>query len=132
MAAISSFYNLWPKQAEAQWKLQGVMYMPNSRTGQNMPYKVSLLYDVEKNAERLDILGKAADIKQPWLIAHGDKDTSVLLSHAEELHRAQPNAKLVVFEGADHVFNSTHPYLENALPAMLLKFCDATIAFLGK
>jgi pimeloyl-ACP methyl ester carboxylesterase len=132
MAAISSFYNLWPKQAEAQWKLQGVMYMPNSRTGQNMPYKVSLLYDVEKNAERLNIQGKAADIKQPWLIVHGNKDTSVPLSHAEELHKAQPNAEFVVIEGADHVFNATHPYLENTLPAMLLQFCDATIAFLGK
>jgi pimeloyl-ACP methyl ester carboxylesterase len=130
MAAISSFYNLWPKQAEQQWKLQGVMYMRNSRTGQNMPYKVSLLQDLEKNPDRLDIIAKAAQIKQPWLIVHGDGDTSVPLSHAEELHTAQPHAKLVVVKGADHVFNASHPYLANELPATLLQFCDVSIEFL--
>lgn len=130
MAAISSFYNLWPKQAEAQWKLQGVMYMRNSRTGQNMPYKVSLLQDVEKNPERLNIPLKAATIKQPWLIVHGDEDTSVPLNHAEELQAAQPSAKLVVIKGADHVFNASHPYLPAELPATLLQFCDVSIEFL--
>lgn len=130
MAAISSFHNLWPKQAEQQWRLQGVMYMPNSRTGQNMPYKVSLLNDLEQNAERLDIAAKAAKITQPWLIIHGDGDTSVPLSHAEELSKAQPNAGFVVIEGADHVFNATHPYLHETLPATLLQFCDLSIEFL--
>jgi pimeloyl-ACP methyl ester carboxylesterase len=130
MAAISSFYNLWPKQAEAQWKLQGVMYIVNSRTKQNMPYKVSLLNDLEKNPERLDIQLKAAAIKQPWLIVHGDEDTSVPLSHAEELHAAQPAAQLAVIKGADHVFNATHPYLQQELPATLLQFCNICIEFL--
>ena len=132
MAAISSFYNLWPKQAEAQWKLQGVMYMLNSRTGQNMPYKASMLYDLEKNPDRLDIAAKAAQITQPWLIIHGDKDTSVPLSHAELLHTAQPNAQLQVIEGADHVFNAVHPYLQDALPTHLLMFCDTAVGFFNK
>ena len=132
MAAISSFHNLWPKQAEEQWKLQGVMYLPNSRTGQNMPYKVSLLNDLENNPERLDIAAKAATINQPWLIVHGDGDTSVPLSHAEDLHKAQPNAGLTVIKGADHVFNATHPYLPGTLPATLLQFCNASIEFLLK
>ncbi|WP_374949986.1 alpha/beta hydrolase [Mucilaginibacter sp.] len=132
MAAISSFYNLWPKQAEAQWKLQGVMYMPNARTKQNMPYKVSLLYDLERNADRLDIQQKAMQISQPWLIVHGAEDTSVPLSHAEQLHQAQPNAVLKVIAGADHVFNATHPYGKTILPDTLLQFCDAAIDFLKK
>jgi pimeloyl-ACP methyl ester carboxylesterase len=132
MAAISSFHNLWPKTAEAQWKLQGVMYMPNARTGQNMPYKASLLYDLEKNAERLDIIGKASQITQPWLIVHGDQDTSVPLSHGEEIAAAQPNAEFVVIPGADHVFGATHPYLDDILPSALVEFCDVTIGFLKK
>lgn len=132
MAAISSFNNLWPKQAEEQWKLQGVMYLPNAHTGQNMPYKVSMLNDLKQNPERLDITGKAAKISQPWLILHGDGDTSVPLSHAEELHRAQPAAGYLVIEGADHVFNATHSYLPDTLPATLLQFCDTSIEFLTK
>jgi pimeloyl-ACP methyl ester carboxylesterase len=132
MASISSFYNLWPKQAEEQWKLQGVMYLKNARTGQDMPYKATLLYDLEENPARLNIQNKAAQITQPWLIVHGDKDTSVRLSHAEELLKANPKAELVVIPGADHTFNATHPYLANMLPAMLLQFCDTSIEFLTK
>jgi pimeloyl-ACP methyl ester carboxylesterase len=37
MASISGFRNLWQKQAETQWRLQGIMYMLNSRTNQQMP-----------------------------------------------------------------------------------------------
>ncbi|MFA6087818.1 alpha/beta hydrolase family protein [Mucilaginibacter sp.] len=132
MASISSFYNLWPKQAEAQWRLQGIMYMPNKRTGQNMPLKATILDDLEKNPDRLNILTKAADVKQPWLIVHGDDDTSVPLSHAQELHNAQPHSELIVIPGGDHTFGGAHPYPENTLPVMLLQFCDAAIAFLRK
>jgi len=129
MAAISSFYNLWPKEAEDQWKLQGVMYMKNSRTGQDMPYRVTLLEDVEKHPARLDIKRKAGEIIQPWLIVHGDQDTSVPISHARELHTEHPDADYLVIGGADHVFNAVHPYLNKQLPEALLTFCEASNAF---
>lgn len=132
MAAISSFYNLWPKQAEAQWRLQGIMYMPNARTGQNMPYKISLLQDLEKNPDRLNIPHKASQITQPWVIIHGDNDTSVPLSHADELHQANPSAEVLIIRDADHVFNAIHPYLADTLPATLLQFCNAAIEFFNK
>jgi pimeloyl-ACP methyl ester carboxylesterase len=132
MAAISSFHNLWPKQAEQQWRLQGVMYMKNSRTGQNMPYKSSLLKDLDDNVARLDIPLKAAAIKQPWLIIHGDADTSVPLSHAEQLHAAQPGAEFLVIPGADHTFNASQPYELPELPVQLLAFCNAAISFFNK
>jgi pimeloyl-ACP methyl ester carboxylesterase len=132
MAAISSFHNLWPKQAEQQWRLQGVMYMRNARTGQNMPYKSSLLEDLDTNAARLDIPLKASEIKQPWLIIHGDADSSVPLAHAEQLHAAQPNAEYLVIHGADHTFNASHPYQSATVPAQLLTLCDAVIGFFKK
>ncbi|MEB0262851.1 MULTISPECIES: alpha/beta fold hydrolase [unclassified Mucilaginibacter] len=129
MAAISSFHNLWPKEAEKQWRLQGIMYMKNSRTGQNMPYKSSLLKDLDDNPVRLDIPLRASEITQPWLIIHGDADTSVPLSHAELLHVAQPLAGLLVIPTADHVFNASEPYQPTELPTQLLAFCDAAINF---
>jgi pimeloyl-ACP methyl ester carboxylesterase len=132
MAAISNFHNLWPKEAEKQWRLQGVMYLKNSRTGQNMPYKSSLLQDLDLNSVRLDIPLKASEIKQPWLVIHGDADTSVPLSHAEQLHEAQPNADFLVIPGADHTFNASHPYQLPNLPAQLLACCDAAIEFFKK
>jgi uncharacterized protein len=129
MASISSFRNLWPKNVEEQWRLSGIIYMPNKRTGQEMPLKSSLLIDLDKHPARLDILAKAAQIKQPWLIVHGDADATVPLSHAEELKGAQPNAAFMVIPGADHTFGASHPYTGDTLPAPLLEFCNAAMAF---
>jgi pimeloyl-ACP methyl ester carboxylesterase len=129
MAAICSFHNLWPKEAEQQWRLQGVMYMKNARTGQNMPYKSSLLRDLDEHADRLDILLKASQIKQPWLIIHGDADKSVPLAHGEMLHTAQPPAEFLSVPGADHTFNVSHPHTSSELSPELLLFCDAALSF---
>jgi len=129
MASISGFRNLWSKEAEEQWRLQGMMYVLNSRTGQQMPIKSSLLNDLDGNPGRLDILAKAASITQPWLIMHGDEDTTVPLAHAEDLKAAQPNAKLIVVHGADHTFGGTHPYSATTLPPVLEEFCEQAVNF---
>jgi pimeloyl-ACP methyl ester carboxylesterase len=129
MASISSFRNLWPKEAEAQWKIQGIMYIHNARTGQQMPLKSGLLGDLEAHPSRLNIIDKAAAIQQPWLIIHGDADTSVPVAHAEELKAAQPNAELLIIPKADHTFGSSHPYGKETLPAPLQEFCRKAIGF---
>ena len=130
MASISSFNNLWPKELEEQWRLQGITYMLNTRTNQQMPLKVGLLNDLYKNPGRLDILAKAIEIKQPWLIVHGSADIPVPVSQAEQLKAAQPNAELVIIPGADHTFGAIHPYVENTLPPDLLEFCGSAVNFL--
>jgi uncharacterized protein len=132
MASISGFRNLWDKELEQQWRLQGMVYMLNKRTGQQLPLKVSLLNDLDKNPARLDIIAKAKEIKQPWLIIHGDADPTVPLIHAEELKIAQPNAEFLVIAGGDHTFGASQPYLENSLPAPLLEFCRQVVAFLKR
>src|SRR6202012_1606024 len=129
MASISSFRNLWPREAEEQWKIQGIMYNHNSRTNQQMPLKSTLLDDLDAHPTRLNITEKAAAIKQPWLIVHGDADTSVPVSHAEELKSAQPNAELIIIPNADHTFNSKHPYDQDTLPAALEEFCQMAMEF---
>jgi len=130
MASISDFGNLWPKEAEQQWKLSGIMYMANKRTGQEMPLKSTMLDDLRNNPGRLDILAKAAHIKQPWLIVHGDEDTTVPLAHAKELHKANKHAKLIVIKGGDHTFSATQPYPKDTLSKELHEFCDLAINFL--
>ncbi|HVW94567.1 MAG TPA: alpha/beta fold hydrolase [Mucilaginibacter sp.] len=130
MASISGFRNLWPKEIEPQWRLSGITYMLNKRTGQQMPLKVSLLEDLDKNPKRLDIPAHAARLKQPWLIVHGDEDTTVPLAHAEQLRAAAHSAKLKVIKGADHVFGATQPYTADSLPPALLEFCKLSVDFL--
>ena len=132
MAAISSFHNLWSAKIEEQWRLQGITYVLNKRTGQELPLKVSLLQDLDKNPGRLDIIAKAKEVKQPWLIVHGDADPTVPLQCAGDLKAAQPNAELLVIPGADHTFGSSQPYTESFLPPALHDFCRASVIFLKK
>jgi len=129
-ASISGFRKLWPHEAEKQWRIQGLRYIENARTGQQMPLKVSLLNDLDHHTGKLNVTGKAEQVTQPWLITHGDDDKSVPVKHAEELKAAQPNAQLMVFHGADHVYGASHPYLSEALPEHLALFCDESVRFL--
>ncbi len=132
MASISDFGNLWPKEVEEQWKLSGILYMPNMRTGQEMPLKATLLNDLERNSARLDILAKASEIEQPWLIVHGSEDKTVPFEGAKQLNKAAKNAVLSIIPKADHTFNAVHPYAKKILPKQLHEFCDEAIEFLKK
>jgi pimeloyl-ACP methyl ester carboxylesterase len=129
LASISDFHNLWPKEIEKQWHLMGITYMMNKRTGQQMPLKVSMLNDLDKHPARLDILAKAAQVKQPWLIVHGDEDPTVPLSHAEELKEAQPHAEFLIIPDGDHTFGASQPYVEHTLPPLLHEFCRQAVVF---
>jgi uncharacterized protein len=129
MASVSGFNHLWPQEVEEQWKLQGVLYIPNFRTGQEMPLKYTLLKDLQKNSTRLDIPARAAEIKQPWLIVHGSEDKTVAFESAQKLGKSNSNAVLTIIPTADHTFGATHPYDKKTLPKPLHEFCDEVIEF---
>ncbi|WP_407428115.1 alpha/beta hydrolase family protein [Arcticibacter sp.] len=129
-ASISNFRGLWNVDYESYWKKEGVIYMSNSRTNQQMPLYLDVLTDLEENAEKLDLLEAARSLKQPWLIIHGDADTIVTVEQAQLLKRQHPTSYLMVLENADHVFNARHPWLEDFLPEALKQACDSTISFI--
>lgn len=131
MASIDGFDHLWPKSEEQQWKIQGIRYIFNTRTGQQMPLKATLLDDLERHPARLNIMANAATVNQPWLIAHGDADTTVPVKRAHELKGAQPKAELFIIHKADHVFNSSHPYPHKILPPALAQLCEKINNFLA-
>lgn len=130
MASVSNFRNLWPSEIEAQWRLQGITYMTDRRTGREFPLKINALEDLDRYPGRLDILSHAAQVKQPWLIVHGEEDPTVPVICAEQLKAANAGAELYLVAGANHTFNSGNPYTESILPPALLTFADAAIAFL--
>lgn len=129
-ASISSFRNLWTPAQEKTWKENKVLYFANTRTNQQMPIYSTLLEDLDKNYEMLDILASAKQLSQPWLIIHGDEDPAVHYSHAQELHEKQTNSKLMLIPHGDHVFGARHPWESAILPELLKCVCDATISFM--
>jgi pimeloyl-ACP methyl ester carboxylesterase len=131
-AAISSVER-WSPQEVAEWREKGVKEIVNTRTGQRLPLYTDVLDDVERNATgSLDILGAAARLRIPWLIAHGTADESVSHLESEALSAACPlsTTRLLAIEGAGHTFGAGHPWNPQThdTPALRRVF-DLTLAW---
>ncbi|OBQ56951.1 alpha/beta hydrolase [Tamlana sp. s12] len=122
LAGVSDYANRYPISGDAeQWKKDGVKYVVNGRTKQQMPHFYQFYEDFTKHKERLNIKRAVSNLNQPFLIIHGDKDTSVLIEEAENLHKWNPKSTFKIVEGADHVFGASHPWKHDTLPEHLKK-----------
>jgi dienelactone hydrolase len=110
-AAIAGIPGRWTLPQVAAWRRGEDVEIENARTKQMMPIAPSYWEDVERNRESLDIAAAAGRICVPWLIVHGDADTSVVVDEAHQLFDASgEEAQLLIVEGADHTFGAKHPY----------------------
>lgn len=128
-AAISSIEKRFPKGFElTRWKNEGVRYVRNGRTHQEMPQLYRLYEDFVANAERLNIQLACEKMTIPALIIHGEKDSSVTLSEGESLCHWL-NVGLVRIENADHTFCSSQPWKNSKMPNELMEVCKITADF---
>tara|TARA_R100000306_G_scaffold17503_1_gene21579 strand:+ start:1838 stop:2677 length:840 start_codon:yes stop_codon:yes gene_type:complete len=131
-ASVSDFKARFQEESESfkQWKETGVTYVENSRTKQMLPHKFQFYRDFKENEERFSIRRAVKSLKVPLLIVHGSEDPTVSTKEAVAIHSWNPQSELAVIEGADHVFNSKHPWQEEMLPNELNSAVKTTIAFL--
>ncbi|MDX1630210.1 MAG: alpha/beta fold hydrolase [Fulvivirga sp.] len=130
-AGISDFEKRWPEDTVKQWTEEGVIYIPNSRTKQQMPMKFEIAEDYFQHKERLNIENAVKSLSVPYLIIHGTDDPTVNVEEAEKLHQWSKESELLIVKGADHVFDGKHPYDEKELPANSRKILDKTVTFLS-
>ena len=102
--------NLFDENLRSRIEQEGVGYVLNARTGQNMPITRVVIEDVDNNKEAYDLLKKVAAMKQPLCIIQGRSDAARLVKAAEQLKHADEDAELHWIEGADHTFNTRHPF----------------------
>lgn len=114
-----------------QWKKQGVKYVLNVRTKQQMPHFYQFYEDFIKNENRLNIKKATENITIPQLIIHGDSDTSVSIKEAENLHQWNPKSQFKIIKNANHVFNVSHPWKKQKMSNELHEVTQICIAFLG-
>ena len=112
-----------------QWKKDGVKYVLNGRTKQQMPHYYQFYENFIANENRLTIKRAVSNLKIPHLIIHGNNDTSVLLEEAKNLHQWNKNSTLEIIEGANHVFGAQHPWEGDTLPIHLENVIEAVIRF---
>jgi len=129
-ASVSDYEKRWPKDVLAQWKKEGVHYVYNGRTKQNMPMKYGIVEDFLAHKERLNIKNAVAQLKKPTLFIHGSDDPTVDLAEAKNLESWSPTGRLVVIGNANHVFNGKHPFEEKELPVESQKLIKNTLSFL--
>ena len=113
-----------------KWKKDGVVYIFNSRTLQNMPMNYQFYEDCLNNSERLCMQNAIKSISIPHLIVHGDEDSTVSIGEAKQMKQLNKNVSMIVIKGADHVFNSYHPYIKSKMPENLQSAIDESILFL--
>lgn len=110
-AAVAGIGQRWTPAETAAWRRGEDVLVENARTKQQMPMAPEYWVDFQQNRDRLDIVAAAARVEAPWLIVHGDADTSVPLDDAQALFDAAgDNAELMVMEGVDHGMGARHPY----------------------
>ena len=71
---------------------------------------VSLLEDFETHRRRLDVERASAHVTLPWLVVHGEADTTVPVTEAHRLIGANPRARLEIIQDAGHTFEARHPF----------------------
>lgn len=114
-----------------KWKQDGVYYVENGRTKQQMPHYYQFFEDFKNNEHRFDVERSMEMVKAHVLIIHGTKDESVNVKHAEHLHLLNPNSELHLIENANHTFGAKEPWEENQLPEKLNKVVGKCIDFIN-
>ncbi|MBT0607042.1 alpha/beta hydrolase family protein [Aequorivita echinoideorum] len=133
-ASVSDFKPRFLEDTEAfeAWKATGVTYVENSRTKQKLPHNFQFYEDYKANEKRFTIKRAVENLTIPHLIIHGTDDSTVQEKEAKALQKWNPNCKLVLITGADHVFGAQHPWENENLPQDLERVISETIDFLKK
>ena len=131
LAGVSDYKSRFPKKEKFQeWAENGVYFVKNGRTHQEMPHFYQFYEDFKKNEQRLNIQKATKNLKIPFLIIHGNKDTSVSIKEAENLHQWNPKSSFKIIKNADHVFNVAHPWESQKMPKELEDVTKLCAAFL--
>jgi pimeloyl-ACP methyl ester carboxylesterase len=120
LAGASDYKSRFPTGDElAYWRKEGVAYIENARTKQQMPHFIQFYDNFMENEERLTISRATKNITIPHLIIHGTNDETVTFQEAEAIHSWNKNSVLFPVEHANHVFGGSHPWEGDSLPSDL-------------
>lgn len=129
-AAVADLINRIPPQQFEVWKQNGVIYVENARTNQQMPMYYQFAENTLKNMERLSIERSAKTLGIPHLIVHGTNDEAVGVLEAENLAKWNNSAELFIIENGNHTFGASHPFEQEKFPEHFQMVIDKTIQFL--
>lgn len=134
-ASVSDFFSRLPNDnAEIEeWKSNGVRYVLNGRTKQEMPHYYQFYETAVNNQDKLDIRTHVSNSYKPMLFIHGDSDQAVSLKESEKLHEWNLGSSIEIIEDGDHTFGMNHPFLSSdLLTVQMEKVIDKSINFFNR
>ena len=114
------------------WRAEGVLHVPNARTGQLHPMSLAALEEVERDPQRFDILSSVERLQVPLLIVHGTDDAAVEPEAAERIAGRAPEGELLLIEGTGHAMGASHPCPAIESIPTLHRAVEATLDFIDR
>ncbi len=117
LATWNSIGDMKRTQADLQrWKNDGVVYIPNARTNQQMPMYYQFVEDYFAQQDRYDLQKACEKINVPSLFIHGTNDQTVPFEYAQKLHGWTSDSELLLIENGNHTLGGKHPFEDDQLP----------------
>ena len=113
-----------------EWKKEGVKYVLNGRTKQQMPHNYQFYENFKENEARLNIKLAVQKLEIPHLIIHAKKDPAVKFHEALSLHKWSPKSELIKIQDSNHVFDAMHPWGKQTLPESLKLVVEKSITYI--
>ncbi len=123
-----SHVDFFPESLKKQIREQGIGYVENARTKEQMPMKANVFDDMQENVERFHVISHLQRMTTPVHIIQGDADNEWLVNGASTMKETASIHSLAMISGGDHTFNATHPLKK--IPTQLDEAVNETIQFL--
>lgn len=129
LAAINDFSSSYPEEVMSLWRENGVYYVYNGRTKQQMPLYYQIVEDFNKNEKLLNIKNAVKEMNKPFLALHGTADETLPIVLVHQIKQWNEDVRIVELNGMNHTFGSVHPYCDVELPKDLKIAVDQIIQF---
>jgi dipeptidyl aminopeptidase/acylaminoacyl peptidase len=105
-------FNRYTERQKGEWRRKGFIESKNMRTGQMMRLDLTLLEDLERNGDDLDITSAASKLARPLLIVHGEQDLTIRIEEGERLAAAADpsRTRFIRIPRTAHTLGTVHPF----------------------
>lgn len=117
--------------SDLKWKKEGVKYILNGRTNQQMPLYFQFPTNTLAIQDRLNLVGLLEKDDRRFLVVHGLEDATIPFSVTHSVQHLK-HVKVIGVADANHTFGGQHPYLEKELPAPTGAALDHILAFFNE
>ncbi len=111
-----AYFNRYTDEQRKRWRERGYVQLHSVSDHKLFRINTTLLDDIERHAERFDLLRTVRQLNKPLLIVHGTADIPAKISEAEQLFAVSDTTmtEFLKLEGAGHMYGARHPYKEES------------------